>query len=699
MVSRGAPSGSPSIRRGAGPFAGSSRFITVAAILAAFSMTRSAAPPAAAQTPAPDGIRSDSLASAVPASARFFIELDRLAPHKDSGRAAKANQIYELLVGSHDARTGISADWRRTLRGLGIKPGDAAKALFSHRMAIAAPSWQRLAEGIILVRIRGDDPIIRDTFPPTDMDVIDDARGAIVYRTRTVLSAATNGKTLILSQRRTPESLYRQAVQIMMDDTLPTLAARPDFQRALNAAADIDGWIYIDTARPEGFPLLAAGPHRSPISVAMDLSGQGVEFTVQTSVKPAGADQSPVSLQRVQRLPQTTVAAFATRFDARRAFREIMARGFDNSAPGWLKHLADVFDVESVAEGFFGKLGSDAVVAWDQHLGDGPDIPQIALLIESSDPAACADLCAEVLQAIVDWLDLRKPPTDRRLRLAKTEYLGTPIYEIIWNAPSASPAGMAASAIIDRPTFAPLDNVFVLATGPDQVRNIIDARLGLAPKLADLDEFRDFNRRTRDPIMAAVVQPALAAQVVDNWLKDRDGTLQRWFDGMMGADHAVLYRRRGHPKLGIGVQPDVDPGTVTVARVYPGGRAHGHLRPGDRIVGLNGTLLALDDPAADLRRRVLHPPATGRWVFRIQRGDLLLDAVVPTVPPRRVSQTVTDPAGALRQLQSLFQLVDFAGIRITRPTPDTINAKLALRFAPTPQLETRPPNAATPAAP
>ncbi len=671
-----------------------------AAALATSALALCMATTANGQPHANGGIRTDSLADAVPAGVGFFIELDRLAPDKDSERAVTANRLYELLIGSHDDRFGVSTDWRRIISGLGIKPGKAAKALFSHRIAVAAPSWRRLAEGIVLVRLRGDDDLIRDTFPPDSMDVIDGAKGTIVYRTRTVLSAALDGKTLILSQRRTRDSLYHRAVQLMKDDTHPSLADNPRFEQSLRAAGgDPDGWVYLDASEHETSAHAIFNLRPSPVAVAVNLGANGVKFSVQASVKPPVDTRArrSVTLDRVKPLPQTTVAAWATNIDIRKAYRALVARSAEGDAPGWVAHLADVYDVETIADSLFDDLGPGALVVWDQHLGDGPDTPQIALIFESDDSTACADVCADIIQAIVDWTDLKKPAAERELRLSRTEYLGTPIHEIVWTAHADRDKGVGETSIIDHPTFAAIEGAFVLATGPDQIRNIIDARLGLAPKLGDLAAIKSFNTGDDRTLTAAICQPALAAQVVDGWLSDPDRTLRRWVDSLLSPDHGAATRAPTRARLGIGVQPDGRPGGVTVARVNPGGRADGHLQLHDRILGVNDTLLSLSDPAGDLRKRVATAPPGGHWVFRIQRGDEVLNAVVPSAPPRRVAQAVTDPAGALRQLQSLFELVDFASVRVTQPAPDKINARVALRFAarlrsdPTPPLPNTPP--------
>ncbi len=630
-----------------------------------------------------DAIHDDSLASAVPASAGFFIEFDQLGNENAADRAVSANRLYQLLVGPEDAQRGLSVDWRRTIRALGLKPGEATKELLARRVAIAAPSWKRLGEGILLVRIeRGDNSVQKNIFPPDSEDTIDGRGDVIVYRSRNVLSVANRRETLIVSQRRTEGSLYRQAVDLMMEPTRPSLANDHGFARALRALPQgLDGLVYLGPSSGQEAATGFLPVEWKGVGLGMYLRDHGAEFVFHAD-SPAAPDRSgigPVPIERVGLLPQTTLGVWTTELDVRAAFRDIVQHGITDDTPAFLRLLAGAFDVEIVVEKCFGGLGPRAIVTWDQQMSTGPDIPQIAVLLEADNAIESAKACADAVQIVVDWLDLQnKSVPQPRVRLSQTVYLGVTLYEVTvpWSTGSSGDRAPPPPLV---PAFAALDDWFVVAASADQIRNMIDARWGLTPNMKNMI---DIDGADKSPVALAVAQPALAAQVVDTWLNRSDGIAGRLLGSLISGGTDDIGNKAPTPKLGIGMKSDEQPGAILVARVYPTGRAHGQLRPGDRIVGVNEHLLTLSAPTVDLRRIVSQPPSSGQWVFRVVRDGETLDVVVPAGTPRKISQRSTDPAGALRQLQGLFELVEFASFHANRVSRTQVNGSLTLRFTP-----------------
>ncbi len=634
-------------------------------------------------------IHSDSLASVVPPSAGFFVELDRIAADGTAGRTDVANHVYELLVGSADARRGLTADLQRMLRNLGIKPGRTTRELASRRIAIAAPSWKRLAQGILIVRLRKGDDLIEQIFTPGSKDTIGGRRRVIVFRTEHLLSAATNGKVLIISQRSITGSLFEQTVRLMMGTTPGSLAEKPDFAQRLRALpAGPNGLVYINAADAKEMRFEMLDLDLSRLAIGMYFRDDGVEFAFQADALRRNPTQPSAAnaFERAGTLPQTTLAAWCTRVNVRDAFQGLLSQSVDRDTPAFVKLLVEVFDVDPIMRDVIARLGPNAMFVWDQHLGTGPDLPQVAVLFESDDAPQCAASCAQAVQVVVDWLDLKgRNAVAPRLRLSQSEYLGVPLYELAMPVPRKNTPGPHSDQTVFSPAFAAVGNWFVLAASADHIRNIIDAQWSLAPRLSDLDEFASLAHRAKDSSTIAMAQPQLAAQVIGSWLSEPQGPVVGWFNTILGNKEAAPEKRRPAPRLGIGMKPGDLPGTVLVARVYPNGRAYGRLRPGDRIIGANGQLLSLDEPRRDLRRKVITPPQSGRWTFRVQRQDQTLDIVVPSGGRPGLSPTAADPTGALRQLQRLFKLVDFASVRVIRSQHDHLSGVLALRF-------TTPPN-------
>ena len=94
-------------------------------------------------------------------------------------------------------------------------------------------------------------------------------------------------------------------------------------------------------------------------------------------------------------------------------------------------------------------------------------------------------------------------------------------------------------------------------------------------------------------------------------------------------------------------------------------------------MGVNGSLLSLASPTADLRQRVIAEAASGQWIFRIERDGQFADVTIPCPSFTRAA----DPTKALRQLQSILQRVDFGSLRAVQSEPDRVKANLTLRFA------------------
>lgn len=620
---------------------------------------------------------SFQLADAVPASAGLFVELDRLVKEPDQARAGSALRFYELITGSAPRQPGLAPPWRKALlQALGIKTDREAETLLAHHLAIAAPSWSKLSEGILVVRLQGQDTLLEDVFQPDSADTIDGRDRVIVYRTRGTLSAATNGDILVVSARRATASLYDQATKLMLGRPVPRLSDLPEFRGALETLPSTrDGLIYLareslDAAERVGLPAMTSGV--ASIRFHADRVDVQIAATARQA-PPTSSTEAAAQLQQLRQLPQTTVGAWCTSVDVDALFSRVLAVPLAGDSAAYLESLTAVLDAAQVHRDLVKNLGPGAVVAWDQDVGRTTGFPRLALLLEAKDPAAAtADAVADAAQVVVDWFDLQHRDHGGP-HLSRSSYLGSTVHEIVipWTAPAAPSETrnlhLAFTATAER---------FVLSTSADQVRNILDASIGLAPRLGDLPDWQLLNLQGQALETVAVAQPAFASQILDEWLADPHGWMRTW----LGDARSGVSPASGPPRVGIGTKPGTEPGTVLIARVYPGTRAAGLLLPDDQILGINGGLLGLTDAVADLRAGVSVPPKNGVWSFRVRRGDDLLDVDVPASPAVEVSAGPADPAEALRQLQELCSSVEFVAVTATHSAPDRVSASLVLRF-------------------
>ncbi len=636
-----------------------------------------------AQGPAGRNLGSEStLARFVSPDAGFFVEFDRLAVGGSSGKALQAFRLYELLVGEQARGDADDGDVRQSLlRSLGVPAGGDARDLFRHRIAVAAPSWERLSDGVMIIAMEGDTNLINNVFEPISPGSIDGDDNVTVYTSKTFLAVATDGKVLVVGRRRHRQGLYRHAVRLMQGKSTESLATRSAFRETVQELPrGRDGTVFVDFLVNKGFSTV--------FPAAADYGSAGIYFSddrVDVAFrahrrKVENNKSSSISFARVADLPQTTLAVWTAEIDPVEIVRK--ALGVDSPGDGgrYLEGMAEIFDVDAVTERVLGKLGSQAVIAWDQNLGEGPDVPQIAIMFDAPDASACVALLANTVQVVVDWFDLKhRQEGGPRFQLQSSEYLGVRVHELTIPGVAGPLAGHGDDTF--KPAFAAVGRTFVLAVGADHIRNILDARLGLAPQIGELDALR--SRKTNPPTASsrAVAQPAMIARTLGNWLADGDSVLSRWLANGRSRGNGDGERFR----LGIGVADGKSPGAVRVVRVDGQGRASGRLRPGDEILGLNDHFLPLEDSRGALRRLMTDARRVNRWTFRVRRGPRLIDVVVPTGSPIPVTQSFGDPVGALRQLQSMLARVDFVGIHLVEASPTQLQAHVSVRFADIPE--------------
>lgn len=638
----------------------------------------------ASAQPPPSNSDSKSLADIVPATAGLFIEVNPLESSDDAGRSRNAHMLIELVVGSSADADASGPDWRRALlEALGLESGDQVRELLKHQIAMAAPSWDRLGEAVIIVRHRPNDRLLEDVFHPDDADSMDARGNVAVFRTRTNLSAATDGVHLVVSQRRDPGSLYRGTLKRMLGEDSPALSFNAEFRgqiRELPSARDVTLYLRPVAKSAGESPPTFLSSILSRLAVGICLRHDHVRFAFNvTRTGSAGDRQSgTLSMDEVKELPLTTVAAWCTQFDVPGVIRSFLDHQTGADAPAYAGFFKSLLDVEEFDDQVLSRLGPAATVVWDQDLGSGSELPQLALVLKAREAARCATRLAEAVQLAVNWQDIReRDRSGGRLQLSRSDYLGTTVFEVSFPV-AAGPSERARSAASFRPAFAAVADSLVLALSADHVRNIIDARFGLAPTLEALPGIASM-LRVQDPAPFAmgVARPALAAQIVGTWLQQTERGPVRWLRGGDSFPFGSVAAATDPPyTLGIGTQPGPRPGTVHVARVYEGGRADGRLQPGDDIIGVNGRLLSLEESTRDLRGLVERRPEEGSWTIRVERDDAVVDVSIPAPPPAGI-----DARAALRHLQALFHRIDFGSLRATESAPDRFTADLTLRFA------------------
>ena len=624
-----------------------------------------------------------SFAHLVPQTTGVFVEVQRLRHSDRQLRRANLWSLAQLLLGENAGRSKQSLNWRALVgRNLGVTPEVALTEIFGQRVAVAAPSWQRLADAVIVARLKGPrslDPVIgpRRAVPRK-------ARGPVrIYRTITGLWVATDGRVAAFSRDGKAGSLFSGVVELLSGRSTKSLSSRAGFAEHVGRLSrGYAGCLYFASLAEQGGALAEVLPAFGSAAVGMYVRGDRLDFEVRATLdEPRPATPQPiVDLRRLERLPDSTLLAWATSVDLPAAYRELADGEPDGLAGRYLGRFQAVLDLEAVERDVLAKLGPRVILVWDRLRGRC-DVPQLAVMLESSEPKQVARALADGFARVARAL---RRTADAGASVANIQHLETEIHSVsLAGLLPAGVRGSVASRLVSamEPSFAALDGWVVAATSPAQIRQIVDAYEGWIPALGSMDELRvDRWRMGHDATVLAVAQPAMAAAVAARWEAAEGSTSRSPMSQVYGSQPRGVRRVR-QQMLGIGVRKGPVPGEAVVARVRAKTPARGKLRVGDRILGVDGRLLSLTDPVRDVRRRIAECADPTRLTLRVRRGDQVLDVLVPipdaipaTPPPSPA------PAHALRQLQSLGRAMSYAVYSVARSEPDQFHARISLHL-------------------
>jgi hypothetical protein len=621
-----------------------------------------------------------SLAAYVPAAAGLFIEIDRLPSL--IGRQQNRTLWMELLrSGSPDS------PWRTLLAdAIGGRSENAVLRLFRGQVAAAAPDWLHLSDGILVIA-NTDAKALRNLVGSDALETAPLLGKVKVVQTRSGLWLATRDGYLVLARERGPGGLFNGAIDLLNGSGTAPLSSRDDFKSRLqNLPGPRDGFAFwsglehIEPPAEEGW-----WPPRTAGALNLLVENQQLSAVLHAATTRTPADPLPprIVLDRLVKLPQTTLAAYATSLDVRAAFDWI----YSLNPPEELRPLwdriessldADKFEAEVVAN-----LGPRCVVFAAANADREDFAPQAGLLIESLDSSAVVDALFGLTERLAATLN-EGLPEGRRIRVETADYLDTETLTLTWpRTPDAGAPYTLADLLVEhiRPTVASVDGWLVVATSPELVQQIVDARRGFAPHLGDVVKLSAHAPELRRAVRAAVIQPALA-----------QGALRMW-------DSLLRARRReaaGRARVAVSFKPDDVPGQVIVADVASNGPSAEKLAPGDGIVACNGVILNLSHADRHLQRILASAAPTSPLRLRVRRGESMFDVEIPPLTEDLQSQPTVLSALLARvaPLERISAQVAVAVYAVERPGRDSYYSRLKLDFvagarkpSPTPAAE------------
>ncbi|HRX85486.1 MAG TPA: hypothetical protein P5572_10750 [Phycisphaerae bacterium] len=272
--------------------------------------------------PRPRGPALPPLAQYVPDDAGLFVEIDGLLDNSLLLREQHIWPVIERLLGAEDPDGG----WPAALAtNLGADSTASMVQLFRQRVALAAPNWQNLGEGII-VFTNASPRAMSAFFRRAGSDPVETRGQVRLYRSRGGMWIANLGPTVVLGRARGPQTMFDRATALLAEPGAKSLVAAESFRTCL---ADLQGphliWAYWSTPGPSaeaGGGLTDWWPALRQGALAVRARDNTLQIALR-GLRDADAEtpyQPRVRLERLLTLPQLTLAAWATSIDARELY-------------------------------------------------------------------------------------------------------------------------------------------------------------------------------------------------------------------------------------------------------------------------------------------------------------------------------------------------------------------------------------------
>ncbi|UCC28975.1 MAG: hypothetical protein JSU86_12315 [Phycisphaerales bacterium] len=571
---------------------------------------------------------------------------------------------------------------------LGLPASIGPEKLMQSDMAVVAHSWSQLGGAVWLVHILNE-AVLDRWFPPSRRTKSGTNRGVPFFRTEDGLTVCWRGRTVALSRAWGPDSLLYETMNLMAGEGGDVLE-RSTAYRELMAYLPVGYPALAYLARHETLSADAAKP--SPWWPVLDRAVVGLyegEGRINVAVRAslAAPHHKPklarTAINRLLRLPQTTLFALATTIDFDQAYAAAAASPQRGVLGRYLTFLAAVAEAPDAPPGNRPHLGPHAIVAWGQDLRESGSTPQVAIMIECRDGRAVRDHTRHIADKMIQLVRAVDPAKiDNGLTIQESKHLSVPILHVPLKAyAERSELRLLRLLANTEPAWTVWNGWLIFALGRDHIERIVEAEFGLAPTLATVPDMRALDRRPGERSVLSIIRAGLATNVLDQWLAAHEAGSPSLLDPSWWARGSPSTPQRP-PRLGIGMKIVQEPGVVSVARVYPDTAAEGRLRPGDRILGIGGHLLSLTSPNADLRKRWADSTVKPGPTLRVQRGGTAIDVVLPKKEDIRVTHLRINPADAVRELASLGRTLSFASFAVNVTDERHYSARLSLRFSP-----------------
>jgi len=628
--------------------------------------------------------REVTFAGFVPQSAGLFVQMRRFGKVDDVVRRTRVRGLFSPAgswpaVGHADLMSGMAAT-------LGPTGATMAPDLATAEVGLAVGSNANLADAVWFVRL-ADENLIERWFPNSERTDTEETGRARLYVTPDNIIACIRDDIAAIGQRKTDNPLLNGIIELMagVEET-----ALRDSQHFKSLTAHLPpghlAFAYFtadktpdpDVRKPPlfgpDFTCAAAGMYERQDRV--DLAVRGILRTPRLRTR-----LNTSTIDKVLALPRTTLVAYATTIDFNRVYELIAQSALGGSASRYLPLFKGLADPELVESGMFSEVGPDVVIAWEQNLRSRGGV-QLAVLVQCDRPQALLSEMERIARKafrVLRMIDTGK--SDPVPEAQHLTYMGRPIVRI----PLAQYAEQSRFPFVkllgeSSLCFAAIDDWFVFALSPGHLKRIIQSENNLIPRLSAVEDVRQTYNRSARSDSFLVCQPALASGVIQRWLVAFQNGSPSLLDPTWWQPRRPSPRQRAR-RFGIGMRARQEPGAVAVARVYPGTASDGQLDVGDIIIGVDGRILSLEKPNADLRKRLLNSREHPGPKLRILRGETIMDVqlTLDSNPPGPGLLPFT-PANAAAELALITRELQFASLAVKPSGGTHYAAECSLRF-------------------
>lgn len=657
-------------------------YLRIFALLVAGVAGLFGADPLAAPCPA-----DESLARYVPADVGLFVEAheagDLLIPLIEPQVWTALAELVGQPANPADAEV-----WRRQIREtVKMEPAHALRVLFSERVAFVGEGLGLAQDAVVLCRpmpaIRISDLLrIFQAQPEPGLET------PKLHRLRANMGLAVSNRLLVFGDLRSPDGMFRRMLRFLGQPGGRSLAENAAYQALLRRVPDAPEGILFARLRPGvmepdgGQPapdesVTATAPATAPaataparsqlrdpgtarrrgsglpgrlrgasnILVAMHRSDTLLHFTAVGDASSPG--RAPLGSGRllIESLPVRTLVALEQRVNYGALTADVQ-RLPDRHA---LRLALQVQEASGTLERLLAELGEPTCLAVGfvtpaSPLRDAPPAPALAWIVRVRDARRAADEFRVAVEACVAAYAVVSVSTGLPPLAPVTRFPDGPVPLWLLDLGPLLPPEVAGALGELHVCWAVDEDVLIVATHRDWLGQILDARRGVAERLAPVLELsQQPGWAEAETVFVAQIGPI--ADLGSLWIayfeRHAPQILQEaWWRGQQPG---------GRVRLGIEVVEDAEKHLVEVVAVQPGSPSEGLLEVRDRLLGCNNRRFATSQPAEEIRAALEQRPYA-RWVdLLIERDGVML--------VRRIPLPFVNPVQSLQRLIAIGRIV------------------------------------------